>query len=106
MALFAGLRKSAGHVVRVRRLLESSKVARRTLRGRPSVNAACVTLGALHRGVRTRKRKRRLGMVKLTVAPCARVMALHTRLRNAGRGVVGIGRLLKVRKMAGDALRG
>ena len=106
MALFAGLRESAGHVVRVRGLLESGKVARRALRGCAHVTAAHVALGALHGRVRTRKWKCRLGVVKLSIAPGRRVMALHARLRNARSCVVRIGRLLKIRQMARHALRG
>lgn len=106
MALLASLREPAGHVVGVRRFLESSKVARRTLRGSPNVAAAHVALGTLHGGVCTRKWKCRLGVVKLSIAPGRRVMALHARLRNPCHGVVRIGRLLKVGQMAGNALRG
>ena len=106
MALFARLREPASNVVRVRGFLECGKVARRTLGGCAHVTAAYVALGALHGGVRTRKWKCCLGVVKLSIAPGCRVMALHARLRNPCRGVVRISRLLKVRQMAGNALRG
>jgi len=106
VALFARLGEAACNVVRIRRCLERRQMAARTLRGCcRKVASGSVTLCALQRNMRPSQREDGLGVVKRCGQPASRGVALLAGLREPGRSVVRISRLLERRKMTSDALR-
>jgi hypothetical protein len=69
VTLLAGLWEPAGHVVRVRRLLESCQVAGRTLRWSAGKLSARMALRTLYCYVGSRERKYRLGVIECRTQP-------------------------------------
>ena len=101
VARLACLRESSRPMGRIGRLLEIRHMAGRTGPARQAVIAVLMTLRALQRYVRARKRKARAGMVEGRIPPRSRVMARLASVRERCLPMVGISRLLIVRHVAG-----
>ena len=110
MAQLAGLRESAGYVVRIRRSLEIRQVASNARRTGDVVVAKfrVVTIRALpgRHGVRSGQRKVHRGVIEGRRLPGGRGVAGLASLGEPARHVVRIGGALKIFQVAGNASSG
>jgi len=106
VALLTSLRESRGHVVRVRRGLEIFQMAADTsrVRIRQVVVVVDVALRARHGRVSAGQRESCRGMVKRSLCPRSRVVALLTSCRETGLNVIRIRGAVEVFDMARSAI--
>jgi len=107
VALLAGGGEAGLHVVRIRRFVEIRLMAGHAscIGAGQVVVVVDVALLALHRRVRTGQREARCRMVKGSARPRRGVVALLARGGEPRLHVVGVGRIVEVRLMAGNASR-
>ena len=105
MANLASLRKPCLHVIGIGRTLKIFQVARHTSGGGQVVVVVGVAIRALPRwhGVHSSEREVHQRVIERRRLPCHGGMTLLAGLGEVGRNVVGIGRPLKILKVAGDA---
>jgi len=102
MALLAGLREILRDVIWIARALKIFQMARDTSRARQTVVIADVAIDALswRNRMRSGQHKTCTAMIERGVEPRGRVVALLASLREACRGVIRIGRTLKILEVA------
>ena len=107
MARLASLRDARSHVVRICGALEILQVAidAGRVRVRQAVIVIDVALRALHGGMGAGQRESRRGMVKRSLSPRSRVVALLTSLRESRSHVVRVRRGLEIFQVAADTGR-
>ena len=100
---FARGREASRDMVRIGCRFIFGGVTRITERGSAFVDAVDVTGRACRRGVFAGEGEGRRVVIERRARPLRRAVAGLTGLREPGRDVVGVGRLLIFRQMAGDA---
>lgn len=105
VALLASLREIRLHVVGVGRLLVIRQVTRHARRVSQLVIVIDVALGTLKAGVSPGEGKACSCMVEASTVPGAGIVALLATLRETRLHVIGIGRFLIIRQVAGNTRR-
>ena len=100
----AGLREAGCHMIGVRRIVEIRNMAARALKRQGGVVIVHMAQRALSRDMRAGQRKRGLGVIEYGRLPCGRVVAYFAGLREAGRHMIGVRRLVEIRHMTTRAL--
>ena len=100
VAHFAGLRESGRHMIGTRRLVEIRHVAAGALSRYGGIVVVQVAQRALHCKVRPSQWERGLGMVECRRLPGGRGVAHIAGLRESGRHMIGIRRLVEIRHVA------
>jgi len=101
----AVLREPCGGMIRVLGVVEIRQVAGHALCGSSREDVVHVALRAVDGGVRACQRELRLAVVEGGSQPTGGGVAGLAILRKTGCGMVGVAGAVKIREMAGDALR-
>lgn len=100
----AVLREAGHHVIGIAGVVECGEMAGDTSAGRPSEDVVGMALGAADRGVRPGQRKLGArGVVELSPLPLRRGVAQRAILREAGRDMIGVARVVEAAQVTGDA---
>ncbi len=104
MALFASLRKSSLHVIRIRGVLKVLQMARYARRVGDVVVAIDMAFRTLQCGVRAGKREACVVVVEGGVEPCCRSVALLTRGGESCLHVIRVGGRFVILDVAGSTV--